>query len=66
MTEQPCSRVKRILGTGCELMHYVGKKRVLLSLRCITPCVLGIERKGHIEAVQPHLMRIYLLVPELT
>ena len=47
-------------------MHYVCKQRIFLFLRAISLGVLCIEREGHIEAVQPYLMRVYLLVPEFS
>ena len=47
-------------------MYDVCKERVLLLLRSISLRVFGIERQGHVEAVKPYLMRIYLLVPELS
>ena len=66
MAEEACSRVQSVLRTCCELMDDVCKERVLLLIRSISLCILGIERQGHVEAVQPYLMRIYLLVPELS
>ena len=66
MTEEACSRVKCVLCTCRELMYDVCKERVLLLFRSISLCVFSIERKSHVEAVKPHLMGIYMFVPELS
>ena len=66
MTEEARRRIKSILSTGDKLMNDIGKKRILLILRSISVRILRIERKRHIESVKPYLVRIYLLVPELT
>ena len=65
MAEEAGILVQSVLSTGYELMDDICKQRILLLLRGISLCIFGIERECHIETVEPHLMRIDLLVPEL-
>ena len=66
VAEESCCGIVRIFRTCDKLMDNIGKKRIPLLLRSVSPCILGIERKGHIEAVKPYLVWINLLVPEFT
>src|ERR1051326_4901562 len=58
--EQPRLRVARVLFYQDELPRDVVEVRVFVERRG----VLRVERLGHVEAVEPHLRWINLLVPE--
>ncbi len=60
MVEQACFFVAGVFLDQCDLMdHVIECLRFIESER-----VFGEERSCHVDAIQPHLIRIDLLVPE--
>ena len=47
-----------------EMVHYVAERTVPLCPALIAAGVLRVERLGHVETIQPHLVRVYGLMPE--
>ena len=60
MAIKPVLWIVCVAGTGHKLIDYIR-----ISLRkIITERIFRVERSSHINAVQPHLMRVNLFVPE--
>ena len=58
-----------VTGVACcldKLMDDVPVEGIPVLFWPETACILGVERKGHIQAIEPDLMRVYLLVPEFS
>ena len=66
MTEKTGLRVAGIAGSLDKLVHYIPVEGVPVLPGTESPGILGIERKSHIQSVKPYLVRVYLLVPELS
>ncbi len=60
MVEQAGVRVASMLIHEGELVNNIVENGGLIENQCI----LSAKRLGHIKAIQPHLLRIDLLVPE--
>ena len=65
MAVEPRSRIERVASDQHELADDVGLQTVeLLAFAQLAHGILGIERLGHVESVEPHLVRIGQLVPK--
>ena len=64
MSRKPCFRVESVPESHIEVVRDITEKGIPLLFRRKLSSVFRIERLGHIETVQPYLVRINLLVPE--
>ena len=64
MTKQTVGRIVAALVRQAELVHDVFVMGAAEAVGHIIAGIFGIEGHGHIQAVQPHLVRINLFVPE--
>lgn len=51
-------------GHDDELIHDVVNSLLVLAPGEVPHGILGVERLGHVQPVEPHLVRVDLLVPE--
>ena len=61
---EPRLRVVCMARHDCELVRDVIEGRVLRVAFEEARCVARVERTAHVESVEPHLVRVHLLVPE--
>ena len=60
VVKQASLSITRVLCDEQKLMNYIiDRRRVTMPHR-----ILGIERLRHVQPIEPHLLRIDLLVPE--
>jgi hypothetical protein len=60
MVQQPGLRIADMSLDGGKLAGNIVEGTVFMEERCI----LRIERQRHIDPVQPHLLRVFLFMPE--